>query len=198
MIAVAYQKSGQLKVFVQSWLNQTSDNWTLTVIHDGPDAEFDSIMAAFADQSSGRIRYRNTPVRLDDYGHSLRELGLRNVSGDYVLLTNADNYYVPRAVEFLTLAVAKQWFDVVVFDMVHSHNRPGGRDLPPYSFFETAYARLSIDIGAAIVRTELARLAGFRDKTHDGDGSYFEDVARVRAPSELTVLKVRHVLYVHN
>lgn len=108
MIAVAYQKSGQLKVFVQSWLNQTSDNWTLTVIHDGPDAEFDSIMAAFADQSSGRIRYRNTPVRLDDYGHSLRELGLRNVSGDYVLLTNADNYYVPRAVEFLTLAVAKQ------------------------------------------------------------------------------------------
>ena len=35
IIAVAFEKLGELKVFVQSWLNQTEKNWKLTVIHDG-------------------------------------------------------------------------------------------------------------------------------------------------------------------
>ena len=34
VIAVAFEKLGQLKIFVQSWINQTKENWILTVIHE--------------------------------------------------------------------------------------------------------------------------------------------------------------------
>lgn len=134
-IAVAFQKFGELKVFVQSWLNQTHSNWLLTVIHDGPDEEFDAIMQEYKRQAPDKIEYYATKTRFNDYGHSLRELGLGDIKGEYVLLTNADNYFIPKAVEFLNAALTQNQPDVVMFDMVHSHDRPGGRDLPAYSFF---------------------------------------------------------------
>ncbi|MGB1153670.1 MAG: hypothetical protein ACPG4F_05815 [Paracoccaceae bacterium] len=40
VIAVAYKRFGELKVFVQSWINQTEKNWKLHVIHDGDSKNF--------------------------------------------------------------------------------------------------------------------------------------------------------------
>lgn len=199
VIAVAYRRFGELKVFVQSWLNQSRDNWVMTVIHDGPSAEFDEIMCGFQDAAPGRIGYSSTPRRFNDYGHSLREIGLKSVSGDYVLLTNADNYFVPRALEFINQELSRGGNpDVVMFDMVHSHHHPGGRRVPSYSFFKTDYARGSIDMSAAVVRADLAVRAGFRDKSFAGDATYFEDVAKACPAGRPRIAKIRQVLFVHN
>jgi hypothetical protein len=35
VVCVTYKQSGLLKVLVQSFLNQTSGNWLLSVYHDG-------------------------------------------------------------------------------------------------------------------------------------------------------------------
>lgn len=198
VIAVAYQRFGELKVFVQSWINQTEKNWILTVIHDGPSAEFELIMASFETQTPKQVFHKTTEHRYKDYGHTLRDIGLKSVTGEYVLLTNADNYFIPKAIEFMNEALNQNDADVVMFDMIHSHTRPGGRNLPPYSYFETNYARRSIDISAAIVKSELARMAGFRDNTHDGDATYFGDIVNMKAPLPLSILKIPRVLFVHN
>ncbi|QWD98281.1 glycosyltransferase family 2 protein [Polynucleobacter sp. MG-5-Ahmo-C2] len=198
VIAVAFEKFGQLKVFVQSWLNQSSDNWILTVIHDGLSDEFDAIMAEYRSHAKERIEYLSTKNRFNDYGHSLREIGLQNIKGDYVLLTNADNYYVPRAVEFLNEVFLVHSPDGIIFDMIHSHDGPGLRNLPAYSFFETSFQRASIDMGAAIIKANLASKAGFRDKTFAGDATYFEDIANLKYPESLSLVKIQRVLLVHN
>jgi len=197
VLCVAYRRYGPLKVLVQSWLNQTATNWRLKVYHDGPDAEFDRIMEGYAREAGPKVAYFHTEHRFNDYGHSLRDLALRQAGGDYVLLTNDDNYYVPRLLEFLTGAICTTGADVVMFDMVHSHDNPGCRPLPAYSYFQTQYGRGNIDMGAAIVRSDLARAAGFRDKSHDGDATYFEDVARLRG-GPLSVCKISRTLFVHN
>jgi glycosyltransferase involved in cell wall biosynthesis len=197
VVCVAYKRYGPLKVLVQSFLNQTAPNWKLTVIHDGADAEFDRIMAALAAEAPDKIKWRATGQRYNDYGHSLRDLGLKDADSDYVLVTNDDNYYIPRFIEILTEAIQKSGADAVYFDMIHSHNKPGGRPQPSYCLFETDYKRHSIDMGAAVVRTELAKAAGFRDKTHDGDATYFEDVAKAKGKGFKTY-KVPRVMLVHN
>ena len=113
-------------------------------------------------------------------------------------MTNADNYFIPKAVEYLVSAVNQTSADVIMFDMIHSHNRPGGRPLPSYSFFETAYKRNSIDVSSAIVKKTLAERVGFRDKTFAGDSTYFEDIARQQTDRELKIAKINRVLFVHN
>ena len=198
VISVAYQRYGELEIFVLSWINQSFKNWKLRVIHDGPDEQFLETMTRLAERSAGQIEFECTTHRYNDYGHSLRECGLRSATGDYVLLTNADNYYVPQTVRFLTGAAQHSNADVLLFDMVHSHTAPGGRDLPPYSFFETDYKRFALDIGCAAVRLKLASRAGFRDKTHDGDATYFEDIAIAKSPEALHIWKIPQVFLVHN
>lgn len=198
VIAVAFEKFGQLKVFVQSWINQNKSNWILTVIHDGPNDEFDSIMGEYKQQMPNNIEYFNTDIRFNDYGHSLREIGLKDIKGDYVLLTNADNYFIPRAVEFLCEPLVEHQLDAVIFDMVHSHNLPGMKNLPAYSFFETSLERNSIDMSAAIVKSDLAKKVGFRDKTFAGDATYFEDLISAKLPESLQYAKIHRVLFVHN
>ena len=198
VIAVAHERLGELSVFVQSLLNQTCKDWILSVFHDGPSNEFCEIMNNFKGHAPEKIYYETTDMKYGDYGHSLREAALARAQGDYVLLTNADNYFVPRAIEFLSEVVADDNPDVVMFDMVHSHHRPGRRPLPSYSFFETDYKRGAIDVSAAIVRTDLAITAGFRDKGYAGDATYFEDVAKEKFPKPLAVTKLPRVLFVHN
>jgi len=198
VIAVAFENFGALKVFVQSWLNQTHENWTLTVIHDGPNEKFNLLMNDYKREAPEKIDYFNTALRFNDYGHSLREIGLKQIRGDYVLLTNADNYFIPKTIEYINEIFEQQTPDVVLYDMVHSHNRPGLRNQPAYSFFETNYSRENIDMSAAIVRASLAKKAGFRDKTFAGDATYFEDILRQKAPTPLIIAKIHRVFFVHN
>ena len=203
VIAVAYKRYGELRVFVQSWLNQSDRNWILTVIHDGHDDEFIQIMKYFTALEPDKIDYKCTDIRFNDYGHSLREIGLHSARGDYVLLTNADNYYIPKALEFINAALLEHKsskVDVVMFDMVHSHTNPGMRKLPAYSFFEVSYQRESIDMGAAIVATDLAKKAGFSDKSFAADAAYFESVASKKnaGGEKLYIIKIPSVLLIHN
>lgn len=190
--AVSYQRFGEMQVFVQSVLNQTYPHWKMTVIHDGEDANFKECVSRYNDP---RIQFLETPVRYNDYGHTLRDLTLKAASGDFVILTNADNYFIPKAFEFIAEACGINNPDVVMYDMIHSHNMPGGRPIPAYSFFETHFKRGSIDITAAAIKLDLAKAAGFRDKSHDGDATYFEDVGRIRP---LKINKIKRVLVVHN
>jgi hypothetical protein len=53
-------------------------------------------------------------------------------------------------------------------------------------------------VSAAIVRAALAQKAGFRDKTHDGDATYFEDLVKAKFPSTIAMVRIPRVLFVHN
>jgi glycosyltransferase involved in cell wall biosynthesis len=203
VIAVAYQRFGELKVFVQSWINQTEANWKLHVMHDGESEEFIKIMEEFRTSHPEQISFQCTDIRFNDYGHSLREIGLKNATGDYVLLTNADNYYIPETVKFLNVEIDKSngdTPDVLIFDMIHSHENAGKQKKPSYSYFQVFFQRKYIDMGAAIVSTELAQKAGFVDKSYAADASYFEAISKVKKQSgkKLSVVKVPRVLLVHN
>ena len=197
VICVTYNQDGPIQVLVQCFLNQTAPNWKLHVIHDGPNPAFIEIMNKYVNAQEQRISFVCTENRFNDYGHSLRAQGLKSVTGDYVLITNGDNYYVPRLIDFLTQAIIQTNADVVMFDMVHSHNCPGGRQQPPYGFFKTEYRRGDIDMGAAVVRSDLARAADFCDKSFAGDATYFEDVAKIKG-DRTTIAKINQVLFVHN
>ena len=197
IVCVTYHQTGPLKVFVNSIITQTAGNWRLLVVHDGPDPEFTQLMAALSAGNEHRITSFCTMIRFNDYGHTLREQGLNVAEGDYVLITNGDNYYVPILIEAVTRSIVATDPDVVMFDMIHSHNNPGGRPLPPYSFFRTEYRRQHIDMGAAVVRRTLARKAGFHDKSYEGDATFFEDVKPANG-GVLKIDKIPQVLLVHN
>lgn len=196
IICVAYKRYKNIPILIHAFLAQTLQNFRLIILHDGYDQEMDHILSELKIRNPGVIDYYFSEERYNDYGHTLRDIGIRMAETEYLLITNDDNYYCPVFVENMISALHTHKADIALCDMIHSHNQPGGRPQPAYSFFDTAPQRFSVDIGCFIAKTEIAKKVGFRDKSHDGDATYFEDLLNTRPNAK--IVKVNQVLFVHN
>ena len=106
IVCVTYQHGPKMKVFLNCMLSQTSLNFRITMIHDGPDTEFDSIGRAYESQHPELMRFICTKERHNDYGHTLRDIGIGMAEHEWLLLTNADNYYCPIFVKTMLNSAA--------------------------------------------------------------------------------------------
>lgn len=191
---VAYRRHAQITCLIHSLQAQTDTSFHLVIMHDGPDAEMLRLLSKLSDETTLSFEFRFTRRRHDDYGHSLRAEAIRDCATDYILLTNDDNYYVPKFVELMLSAARSKALDLVLCDMVHSHERPGGRPVASYSAFPTHPSPGNSDIGCFIVRAERARQVGFRDRRSIGDATFIADLM-AQAPRWG---KIEKILFVHN
>ena len=147
VIVVCYKRFGEMKILLQSWINQSDQDWVMTIIHDGQSTEFDQIVQEYKSISSGKIMSFSTNIRYDDYGHTLRSLGLECSAAKYTLITNGDNYFIPKTVQYL-----KEKY---------------------MSFLLEEY---KIDMSSAIVKTEISRAVGINSIDHGADQQYYSDI----------------------
>ena len=195
IVTVAYKRPEMIQILLRSFVVQTSTDWTMHIIHDGPDAEIEGILAAFAARWPQHFTYEFTERRYNDYGHSLREMGIRSATGEYLLITNDDNYYVPVFVEAVLRTFQKFGCDGVIMNMIHNEVNAGYHIGPPYDLFETKPKLGWADIGCVVIRTDVAKQVGWRDKGHDGDGTYIEDASKTPG---FRWAKIPQVMFVHN
>ncbi len=98
-------------VLVESLVDQRHADWRLLLYHDGPIIRQD-VSAKVARIQDRRVSLYNTRKRYNDWGHTLRQLGLNLVCkeeiGDYVVVTNGDNYYAPGFCDIMLAAIEKQ------------------------------------------------------------------------------------------
>ncbi len=193
---VAYQRPEAIHVLLRSLFVQTDQDFFCKVYHDGYDPKIELILRAYREEYPEQMDYEFTSKRYNDFGHSLRQMAINDAKGEYLLITNDDNYYVPVFVQNMMSRAKVDDSDLVICDMVHSYDRPGARNQIPYNFFQTSPSLGNIDIGAMIVRTEIAKEVGWRDMTAIGDGTYCNDV--VASKAQIRISKVPQILFVHN
>jgi hypothetical protein len=93
LIVVHYQGTISRETFargVASLQNQTFRDFEILCYHDGPLLDSDAPQP---------VPIRATPQRFNDWGHSLRDIGIREARGDYLVFFNADNVLYPFALE---------------------------------------------------------------------------------------------------
>ena len=195
IICTAYQRSIPLTCQLWSFAAQTRLDFKVVVYHDGPNKEVEKAISIFKDSNdSFELEFRFTKTRHNDYGHSLREIGLLQSTSPFILLTNDDNYYTPPFVEEMLGPLERNEADVVYCDMVHSHKI---LDLPNpigYQTLKTEPRLNRIDIGAFVFRAEIGKKVGFIDKSFAADGIFFESMLEVGA----NLKKIEKTLFVHN
>ena len=107
IIVVHYQGTIPHEIFlrgIRSLQAQTFDDYQILCYHDGP----------MVDPSvTFPISVTPTETRFNDWGHSLRDRGIRAASGDYIIHFNADNFLYPYALEELHRAINRPSY---VFD----------------------------------------------------------------------------------
>jgi hypothetical protein len=93
IVVVHYQGVNPHHVFlrgINSLLAQTYRDYEILCYHDGPLLE---------PEVDFPIPVKCTERRFNDWGHSLRDMGIREATGDYILHFNADNVLYPEALQ---------------------------------------------------------------------------------------------------
>lgn len=140
-----------------------------------------------------------SPVRHNDWGHSLRDRGMREATGDYIVHFNADNILYPFALETLAAEIRREprisivpgetldTNDIIIFPII-MHGLIRFRDYtwqfkPPRQNFYLILNGIppvvqNIDCMQLVMKRELwLREGGWRDKRQLGDGYMYEAFA---------------------
>ncbi len=195
IVVVSYKRVPQLRTLIYSLLAQTNRDFSIHIIHDGGDPSTREAVREISFQNPElRLKYTETDQRFNDYGHSLRSIGLQQSKADYTLLTNDDNYYVPIFVQEMLNMAKNEKSDIVYCDMVHNHVF---LDLPNpvgYQVLISQPVLNRIDMGAFIFRTKIGQQIGFNSRAFEADWDFFDSMQTAGA----RLSKIEKVLFVHN
>lgn len=169
---------------ISSLIAQTHQNWELYLIHDGP--------GKMELPNDPRVHFECTKERVGNYGHQLRSDYIKKLKdkGDYLIISNVDNYYMP---EFLTRAIntiEKNDKLVAVYPAQIVHNYTG------WQVMNCRLARGYIDSGQVMVKMEVANDIGWNSLDHSADWFYFLDIAKKHGAQSFGVFQGCH--FVHN
>lgn len=191
VVCVAYQRAIPLRVLVDSFINQTNPNWKLYVVHDGPaNADVKTVMSLY--KADNRISFTETTKRQKKFGHPIRREMVQKVTiqkGEYLVITNDDNYYVPTFVAKFLL-MGKPNVGMVYCDTLHH--------CMEYRVLHTRLKVNYIDMGSFAVRGDVAKLVGFNHDRIDADGIYAEECARYCQSHLLNTVYIDLPLFIHN
>ncbi|MGQ0800084.1 MAG: glycosyltransferase [Pseudomarimonas sp.] len=192
IVVVHYQGVNSQEVFLRgigSLQAQTLQDFEILCYHDGPllDTSLDFPVPVIASEQ-----------RHNDWGHSLRDRGIREARGDYILHFNADNVLFPNALEEIAKEIARparlfdrqrqplDTNDIIIFPIQmwglvkfreFTLQMKGKRDfyltmtgLPPH--------QLNIDCMQLVMKRELwLAEGGWHDKREASDGIMYEEFA---------------------
>jgi len=115
---------------------------------------------------------KNTPTRFNDYGHSLRDIGIYEARGEYILHTNADNRYYPHCFEVLT---SRMPFEIAIFAIIMK-NPPFNNTYFPGVNCEKVSVGVIDAMQVAIKRQHWIDYGGWKNKHHSADGMIYEQM----------------------
>lgn len=190
VIAVAYRRPKELRLLISSFICQSFPNWELYIIHDGQTPE--DVSAVVAEFNDKRVVLCESKERKGNYGHPNRKMMLQKIEAgadDFILLTNDDNFYVRNFVEVM-MSNATKTVGLLHCDMLHNYYN--------YDILITQPKINKIDMGAFIVRADIAKKIGFNSTKFEADGIYCEDCVRYCEKNNYRVLHIEKVMFVHN
>ena len=161
-------------------LDQTYDSFEILCYHDGPllhqDLDFP-------------VPVKCTERRFNDFGHSLRDIGIREATGEYIVHFNPDNVLHRHALEVISSVTQ----DIAIFPIrMRGLERGVDEDNQSYFFYSCPrncnyyvdFPGDSIEYGKIdclqlVMKTELWRKeGGWIDKREDSDGFLYPKLAR--------------------
>ena len=189
ILCVAYGRPIHLMNICGQFLVQTSPNWELTVMYDGPiPLKVQKSMDIFNDK---RIHFKSSGKRTGVWGHLNRKRMIKELKADdndFVLLTNEDNMYVPIFVESM-LNVANGNTGFVMCNVLHSYIG--------YDVMETKLKENYIDMGSFAIRVDIAKKIGFNHVNFSADGRYAEDCAKYCSENKIEIIHIKTPIFIH-
>ena len=164
---------------MDSILKSTYKNFEVLVYHDGPTSRpIPQSFKSVYDYHNIDYKIRETKTRYNDWGHSLRDLGIREAKGKYILHFNPDNILYPDVLEGISTLDDDIIICPIILEgtvrtnkgMLRTHN-------PQHKVLMDAYPPVhqNIDAMQLVMKTDLWRkFGGWYDKSEQADGLMYQ------------------------
>lgn len=193
IVVVHYQGTVPHSVFcrgIESLRAQTFPDYEILAYHDGP---------LLNPTVALPVPVRCTEVRYNDWGHSLRDRGIREARGEYIVHFNADNVLYPSALEEINREIERpqrllngepiveDTNEIIIFPIrMWGLMRPRDRVIqykgdPKFYLILTGIPPVvqNIDCMQFVMKRELwLREGGWADKRELSDGFQYQKFAR--------------------
>jgi len=180
------QSDEDLQRLLDSLKAQTFKDFEVIVFHDG-----NRIRPWNVNTDGLSTRLLASPIRYNDWGHSLRDQGIKESRGEFLLHTNADNYYYQGALNSFDKAIKAKGVEVVFsrIKMMGMEILPRTTDMntvsypTPRDYSKSAILRglPKVDIIDAmqgcISKQVWESIGGWHDKSFNGDSKMYEEIA---------------------
>jgi hypothetical protein len=167
----------RLQAFFLCMKRQRYDNWEIVAVTDGPNA---AAVRQVAELRDPRIRLIETERPLGRWGHPYRQRALDACRGEFIGMSNDDNYYVPGYLEQMVLALENA--ELAICPFLHSY---GGWRV----------SQAGGDLGCWIARASLVRKVPWTGLDFTSDKDYIREMMAV---AKDRVVTVDRPLFVHN
>ena len=168
----------RLNLFLLSMRRQRYENWEVVAITDGPNRPAIELIETLNDP---RIRSIETEVRLGRWGHPYRQRALDECRGEFIGMSNDDNYYVPGYLEQMLFALRTS--DLAMCQTLHS-------------YCAWSVVPEGIDLGCWIGRADLVHSVKWPGNEFTSDGDYIQALSHLA--TERRIAKIPRPLFVHN
>jgi len=174
IILPTYNRAGFIVETIGSIQNQTFQNWELIVIDDGSDDDTEQKIAGLND---GRIRFYKAG-RIGSIG-KLREMGIGEVSAEFIAFADSDDLWEPTKLESQLSALQKE--PAAGFCMTNGYNfihagvpidyfYPQRDGMKTGNFFESFFrSELAVYIQSLLFRKSCLDKIGFDETDNDID-----------------------------
>jgi glycosyltransferase involved in cell wall biosynthesis len=192
-IIPCWEQTHLLKCLLQSIWCQTYTNWEVILVHDGPNPDHEKALGNLIGNS--RFKYTNTGVRYGYWGHYGREIGTELATGDWIIHTNDDNYFMPILLQEINDAIIRNpesnfvYWEMILgkYSNIHSHNKKD------YGHFIPKIQHSYIDWGQFATKSEVIKKYSINKHEAAADGTLVEDMKH-----ELNPVFIDKCLFVHN
>lgn len=131
----------------------------------------------------------------NSYGHHCREAGIKAATGDWIVLTSADNLFMAGWLHHVMQAVRRPQVGMVVWRVVN--NYWGWTTGKTYLPGKEATERGWIDMCSVAVRADIAKKIGFPFREFDSDATYILACGAEIKRRRLKTVFLPYVLAVH-
>jgi predicted protein tyrosine phosphatase len=169
----------RMNAFLLSMQRQRYERWELVFVTDGPNPSAKNLIDRIEDN---RVKLIETERPMGRWGHTYRQRGIDACSGDFIGLSNDDNYYVPGYLEQMVNALESSGAELAMCSMLHS-------------YWGWQQLEAGHDLGSWIARRSLV------DRTPwNGDDFFYDDryIAGLKQNAGGKIVTIDRPLFIHN
>ena len=168
--------------------NQTFKDFEVLIYHDGPTSR---LIPKF---DLPNVKITCTDKRYNDWGHSLRDLGIKESTGEYIIHFNPDNILYPIALQkiyekSIETITHQQTNEIIIFPILMRGMQSNGNvvwrekeNADTKTMIFTGYPtwKYLIDCMQFVMkRKNWITLGGWSDKSEESDGNMYPTFAKV-------------------